>query len=96
MEMLCKLMESLLFTRGGPDFNMDPNKLNILICTTFVFCYLWSIGGNIVDTNWDAFDTFVRQQFDDNGDAKVNSCLDRWMDDLQFYIHFYSISVLSG
>ena len=69
--MLCKLMESLLFSRGGPDFGMDPNKLNILICTTFVFCYLWSIGGNIVDSNWDAFDTFVRQQFDDNGDAKV-------------------------
>ena len=71
VEMLCKLLESLLFSRGGPDFNMDPNKLNILICTTFVFCYLWSIGGNIIDANWDAFDTFVRQQFDDNGDAKV-------------------------
>ena len=69
--MLCKLMESLLFARGGPDFSMDPNKLNILICTTFVFCFLWSIGGNIIDSNWDAFDTFVRQQFDDNGDAKV-------------------------
>lgn len=71
VETLCKLLESLLFCRGGPDFNMDPNKLNILICTTFVFCYVWCIGGNIIEGNWDAFDTFVRNTFDDNGDAKV-------------------------
>lgn len=51
---------------------MDPNKLNILIATTFVFCYLWSIGGNIVEKDWDQFDSFVRSQFDDNGDAKVS------------------------
>lgn len=72
VEMLCKLLESLLFCRGGPDFSMDPNKLNILIATTFVFCYLWSIGGNIVEKDWDQFDSFVRSQFDDNGDAKVS------------------------
>ena len=69
---LCKLLESLLFGRGGPDFNQDPAKLNILVCTTFVFAYLWSVGGNIAENNWDAFDTFVRGQFDDNGDAKVS------------------------
>ncbi|XP_060586003.1 dynein axonemal heavy chain 6-like [Ruditapes philippinarum] len=75
---LCKLLESLLFCRGGPDFNMDPNKLNILLCTTFVFCYVWCIGGNIVESNWDAFDTFVRNTFDDNGDAKLPAGGDLW------------------
>jgi len=69
--MLCKLLESLLFVRGGPDFSMDPNKLNILLCTTFTFCYLWSIGGNIVESNWDSFDSFMRSLFEDNSDAKV-------------------------
>ena len=69
--MLCKLFESLLLTPGGPDLSMDMNRLHPLLCTTFVFCYLWTIGGNIIDANWDTFDTFVRNQFDDNGDAKV-------------------------
>lgn len=72
---LCRLLESLLFRRGGPDLNQDMNKLNPILCTTFVFCYLWCIGGNITENNWDAFDTFVRQQFEDNGDAKVCTSL---------------------
>ena len=75
---LCKLLESLLFGRGGPDFNQDPAKLNILVCTTFVFAYLWSVGGNISENNWDAFDTFVRGQFEDNGDAKLPNAGDLW------------------
>ena len=68
---LCMLYECLLWNKGGPDMSVDATKLHPLICTTFVFCYLWSIGGNIIDTNWDTFDTFVRSQFDDNPDAKV-------------------------
>jgi len=68
---LCKLLESLLLVSKGVDLNADAAKLNPIICSTFVFCYLWSIGGNIVDTHWDAFDSFVRHQFEDTPDAKV-------------------------
>ena len=68
---LCKLLESLLLVSKGVDFKAEAAKLNPLVCTTFVFCYLWAIGGNIVDTNWDSFDAFVRRQFDDINDAKV-------------------------
>ncbi|XP_056004113.1 dynein axonemal heavy chain 6-like isoform X1 [Ostrea edulis] len=75
---LCCLLESLLFRRGGPDLNQDMNKLNPLLCTTFVFCYLWCIGGNITDNYWDAFDTYVRQQFEENGDAKLPNAGDLW------------------
>lgn len=75
---LCRLLESLLFRRGGPDLNQDMNKLNPILCTTFVFCYLWCIGGNITENYWDAFDTFVRQQFEDNGDAKLPNAGDLW------------------
>ncbi|XP_060075174.1 dynein axonemal heavy chain 6-like [Ylistrum balloti] len=78
VSMLCKLLESLLFQRGGPDLSMDPSKLNIIICTTFVFCYVWSIGGNLIETNWDAFDSFCRNLFDDNGDAKLPAGGDLW------------------
>lgn len=69
---LCKLLESLLLgSHSQVDLHMDPGKLHPFICTIFIFCYVWSIGGNIIDANWDAFDTFVRQLFEDNSDAKV-------------------------
>ncbi|KAK3599709.1 hypothetical protein CHS0354_037182 [Potamilus streckersoni] len=75
---LCKLMESLLFSRGGPNLQQDVQKLHPLICATFVFCYLWAIGGNIRDTNWDSFDSFIRQMFEDSGDAKLPPGVDLW------------------
>lgn len=48
-------------------------KLNTLLCQTFVFCYLWSLGGNLTENYWDSFDTFIRTQFDDNPDARVRT-----------------------
>ena len=68
---LCKLLESLLIVSKSVDLNAEAPKLNPIICSTFVFCYLWSIAGNIVDTHWDAFDSFMHRQFDENNDAKV-------------------------
>ncbi len=50
----------------------EASKLNSVLCQTFVFCYLWALGGNLIDSHWDTFDTFVRQQFEDNSDAKVH------------------------
>ena len=70
--MCCQLLKVLLLQPGGPDLKMDTAKLHPLICTVFVFCYVWSMGGNLTDDKWDAFDTFARGQFDDNGDAKVS------------------------
>ncbi|XP_038058163.1 dynein heavy chain 6, axonemal-like isoform X3 [Patiria miniata] len=74
---LCCLLEALVF-KGSIDLKMETNRLHSLICTTFVFCYLWSIGGNLVEGCWDLFDTFVRNQFEDNGDAKLNTSGDLW------------------
>ena len=68
---LCKLLESLLLVSNNVDLKADAPKLNPIVCSTFVFCYLWAIGGNITDTYWDAFDSFVRRQFEDTNDAKV-------------------------
>ncbi|XP_070183890.1 dynein axonemal heavy chain 6-like, partial [Littorina saxatilis] len=62
----------------------DPVKLHVLVCTTFVFCYIWSVGGNITDNYWDAFDTFIRNQFEDNGEAKLPSGGDLW----SYYMDF--------
>ncbi|XP_059580544.1 dynein axonemal heavy chain 6 isoform X2 [Alligator mississippiensis] len=75
---LCCLLESLLLGKGGPDLKMEQLKLNTIVCQTFAFCLLWSLGGNLTENNWDAFDTFLRQQFEDNPDAKLPSSGDLW------------------
>ncbi|XP_075717900.1 dynein axonemal heavy chain 6 [Rhinoderma darwinii] len=75
---LCCLLESLLLGKGGPDLKMEQSRLNSIVCQTFVFCYVWSIGGNLTENHWDAFDTFVRQQFEDNPEAKLPTSGDLW------------------
>ena len=72
---LCSLLESLLIINKDADPRLEEGKLKSAICTTFVFCYVWSIGGNLRPNNWDSFDTFVRNQFEENGDAKVKFIL---------------------
>ena len=68
---LCCLIDSLLTTDSKVDLKIEEAKIKIMIATTFAFCYVWSVGGNIVSKDWDQFDTFVRQQFDEDADAKL-------------------------
>ncbi|XP_030047949.1 dynein axonemal heavy chain 6 [Microcaecilia unicolor] len=75
---LCCLLESLLLGKGGPDLKMEQSRLNSIVCQTFAFCYLWSVGGNLTENYWDAFDTYVRQQFEDNPEAKLPTSGDMW------------------
>ncbi|XP_076873752.1 dynein axonemal heavy chain 6 isoform X2 [Brachyhypopomus gauderio] len=75
---LCCLLEALVFSEGEPCLTAEPHKLNTVLCQTFVFCYLWAVGGNLAESSWDAFDSFIRQQFEDNTDAKLPSGWDLW------------------
>nr|XP_046259789.1 dynein axonemal heavy chain 6 isoform X2 [Scatophagus argus] len=75
---LCSLLEALLLGKGGPDLKMDSKPLNSVLCQTFIFCYLWALGGNLTSSHWDAFDTFVREQFEENSDAKLPKCGTLW------------------
>ncbi|XP_038615472.1 dynein heavy chain 6, axonemal [Tachyglossus aculeatus] len=75
---LCCLLESLIFGKGGPDLKMEQTRLNGILCQTFIFCYLWSLGGNLTENHWDAFDSFIRRRFDDNPEAKLPSSGDLW------------------
>lgn len=68
---LCALLESLLVHSKDVDPKLEEAKLKSTVATTFVFCYVWAVGGNLRSASWDQFDTFVRNQFDENGDAKV-------------------------
>ena len=71
---LCALMTSLLCGNGEKavvDFSMEQAKLHALLTTVFVFSYVWSIGGNLVEKSMDAFDTYCRELFSDNHEVKV-------------------------
>ncbi|XP_054557772.1 dynein axonemal heavy chain 6 isoform X4 [Talpa occidentalis] len=81
---LCCLLKSLLFEKDGAYLTMEQAKLNTLLCQTFIFCYLWSLGGNLNEVHWDAFDTFIRTQFDDNPDARLPSSGDLWSIHMDF------------
>ncbi|XP_008252409.2 dynein axonemal heavy chain 6 [Oryctolagus cuniculus] len=81
---LCCLLESLILGKDGANLAMEQTKLNTVLCQTFVFCYLWSLGGNLTENYWDSFDTFIRTQFDDNPDARLPSSGDLWSIHMDF------------
>ncbi|XP_028810647.1 dynein heavy chain 6, axonemal isoform X2 [Denticeps clupeoides] len=86
---LCCLLESLLLGPGGPRLQMESSKLKRMLCQTFMFCYLWAVGGNLKENNWDTFDSFIRQQFDDQRDIKLPASGDLW----SLYMNFDSMSL---
>ncbi|KAK6981801.1 Dynein heavy chain 6 axonemal, partial [Biomphalaria glabrata] len=68
----CKLLEAIFFYKLGQfDWSLESSKMFRFLCQIFVFCYLWALGGNLNDEYRDAFDLFIRQQFDENQDAKL-------------------------
>ncbi|XP_054978204.1 dynein axonemal heavy chain 6 [Sorex araneus] len=81
---LCCLMESLIFSKDGVNLSMESSKLNTILCQTFVFSYLWSLGGNLVESYWDSFDTFIRAQFEDNPDSRFPNSGDLWSVHMDF------------
>nr|XP_019611948.1 PREDICTED: dynein heavy chain 6, axonemal [Rhinolophus sinicus] len=81
---LCYLLESLILGKDAVNLTMEQAKLNTVLCQTFVFCYLWSLGGNLTENYWDSFDTFIRTQFDDNPDARLPSSGDLWSVHMDF------------
>ncbi|XP_065911794.1 dynein axonemal heavy chain 6-like [Dysidea avara] len=69
---ISSLLTSLLFTGNNKiDPNKDPASLHPLICTTFFFAYVWSLGGNLITKSMEGFDSFVRDLFSDTHDVKI-------------------------
>ncbi|XP_069560973.1 dynein axonemal heavy chain 6 [Brachyistius frenatus] len=75
---LCSLLEALLLGKGRLDLNMDAKHLYSVLCQTFIFCYLWAVGGNLISSHWDTFDTFLKEQFEDNSHAKLPQNATLW------------------
>ena len=76
VQTMCKLLESLLVKSDEVDWKMEQQKLLVVVDTTFVWCYLWGLAGNIQDDDWDKFDAFVREEFEEFTNTKVSSSSD--------------------
>jgi dynein heavy chain len=84
---LSKLFQSLLCDQKNKvDWSSDATKLHPLICTTFLFCYLWSLGGNLIQTSMESFETFVRDIFSETHDVKIPGSGDLY----SYYVDFES------
>lgn len=69
---LSKLFESLLCKDPKRvDWKAETSKLHPLLCTTFLFCYVWALGGNLVQKSMDSFENFVRDVFSETHDVKA-------------------------
>ncbi|KAF8560849.1 hypothetical protein P879_09241 [Paragonimus westermani] len=75
---MCKLIEVLLTHPGCPSMNLERNKLNPILAMSFVFSMIWGLAGGSIDANWDVVDSFVRNLFDDLGDARLPQHGDLW------------------
>lgn len=62
--MMCSLLQSTLKTPKL--FSKKPTTVEIrsIVLQTFVVAYIWSVGGNIIESNRDIFEHFVKEQFE--------------------------------
>ncbi|KAJ3032226.1 Dynein heavy chain 6, axonemal [Rhizophlyctis rosea] len=60
---LCRLLHTFM-QRKEVDMTQNVGDLKVLFSHLFVFCYVWSLGGNLADGNQDQFDTFVRDMLE--------------------------------
>ncbi|KAI8620571.1 dynein heavy chain and region D6 of dynein motor-domain-containing protein [Chytriomyces sp. MP71] len=68
---LCKLI-SCFVENPEVNFTQQSSDIKVLFSHIFVFCYVWSIGGNLADGNQDLFDTFIRDTLEAKPIADVS------------------------
>ena len=48
----------------------DKIRIKTFLCQSFIFAYMWSLGGNIIDSSREMFEVFVRSQLEEHPDAR--------------------------
>lgn len=71
--MICKLMESIMRLPNALDTKADISRIKSFLCHSFLFAYMWSVGGNIIDSSRKIFEVFVRDQFEEHPDARYST-----------------------
>ncbi|XP_049884905.1 dynein axonemal heavy chain 6 [Pectinophora gossypiella] len=65
---LCFLLGALL-SEPGERFQ-DKQAVKVYIAYCFIFCYVWSIGGNIFENNRRPFEEVIKRQFEEYEEAE--------------------------
>ncbi|EGD81584.1 dynein heavy chain 6 [Salpingoeca rosetta] len=75
---LCVLLEDLLREKdaqGAPRVDWSAQEqdehLNAILSNYFLFAFIWSVGGNLVDQDHLGFDALVRDSFSDRHDIRI-------------------------
>lgn len=76
--MVCAIMQSILQTPGAMDKIGEKSKVRSFLCQTFIFSYIWGIGGNLLDASMERFEIYVKDQFDEHPDARLPGGTDLW------------------
>lgn len=68
--MVCSIMQSILHTPGAMDKIGEKSKVRSFLCQTFIFSYVWGVGGNLLDASMERFESYAKDQFDEHQDAR--------------------------
>ncbi|XP_057658316.1 dynein axonemal heavy chain 6 isoform X1 [Diorhabda carinulata] len=77
-KMICSLIESYIKMPGAMDKIGEKSKVRCFLCQTFIFAYLWGVGGNLMDESREKFEITIREQFDEHPDSKLQAGHDLW------------------
>ncbi|XP_065162410.1 dynein axonemal heavy chain 6 isoform X2 [Atheta coriaria] len=77
VSMVCALMKGII-ENTKMDRIGEKAKVRNYICQSFMFSYIWGLGGNLDDISKEKFESFVREQFDEHADARIPPGLDLW------------------
>jgi dynein heavy chain len=68
---LCSLIESVVKDPKAAKLAADPANATKTLGGIFAFSYVWSIAGNLNESGWESFDTFIREQMEENNDIRL-------------------------
>lgn len=68
--MCCSIIDSILHLPGAMEKIGEKSKVRNFLCQTFVYSYIWGLGGNLTDVTREKFEIFVREQFEEHPDAR--------------------------
>ncbi|XP_031370421.1 dynein heavy chain 6, axonemal isoform X2 [Apis dorsata] len=98
--MACAILEYILYEPEAIEKTTEKARIRTFLVQSFVFAYLWAIGGNVHDNSRSIIETFVREQFKDDEDAFLPSVdlwniyinvpehrLDFWMDIMPKFVY---------
>lgn len=67
--MTCSILEYILNEPDAIERTTEKARIRTFLAQSFVFAYLWAVGGNVDDASRGVFEAFVRKQFEDDEDT---------------------------